>query len=44
MIQDLEEKLKKLVAEREETELKGKDRIKELEKEKKNLQIELEKK
>ena len=44
MIQDLEEKLKKLVAEREETERKGQDRIKELEKEKKNLQIELEKK
>ena len=35
MIQDLEEKLKKLVAEREETERKGQDRIKELEKEKK---------
>jgi hypothetical protein len=37
MIQDLEEKLKKLVTEREETERKGQDRIKELEKEKKNL-------
>lgn len=44
MITELQEKLNKLISEREQAEKKGLERVKELEKEKKNLQMELEKK
>lgn len=44
MITELQDKLNKLISEREQAEKKGLERVKELEKEKKNLQMELEKK